>query len=230
MCGRFTRSYTWAQLHALYSLNTPPASNLQPRYNICPTTPIDTVVENAGVRTLETMRWGIIPRWFGKPLKEWKVASFNARVETVTTKPAFKEAFRRHRCLIPASGYYEWQDTPDGKQPYHFTRRDGELITIAGIWDEWRNPETKELLHSCAMIIGAPNRFVAEVHDRMPMILEKDQFAPWLSGAAGLEALKPAAEDVLERCPVSRRVNSAKASDEDQTLIDTVPLAEPTLV
>jgi len=152
-----------------------------------------------------------------------KAATFNVRAETVTDKPVFREAFKRSRCVIPASGYYEWQDTPDGKQPYYFTRRDGEPITIAGLWDTWCDKQAGETVKSCAMVITDANEFVAEVHDRMPVILEVDQFERWLSGSAGLEMLKPAANDVLQRWPVSRRVNSSRASDDDQTLIDLLP-------
>ncbi len=104
MCGRFTRNYTWAQIHAMYSL-TSPASNLQPRFNICPTDTVDAVVDHK----LVPMRWGLIPAWWGKPLKEFKLATFNARAETVAEKPMFRSAFKNSRCLIPASGYYEWQ-------------------------------------------------------------------------------------------------------------------------
>jgi putative SOS response-associated peptidase YedK len=110
-----------------------PARNTQARYNVCPTTPIDTVVESDGKRELVPMRWGLIPSWWSKPLKEMKVATFNARAETVAERPVFRDAFRLTRCLIPASGYNEWQDTPTGKQPYHFMRRDGLPITIAAL-------------------------------------------------------------------------------------------------
>jgi putative SOS response-associated peptidase YedK len=200
-----------------------PARNTQPRYNICPTTNIDVVIERDGTRELLPMRWGLIPSWWSKPLKEMKVATFNARAETVTEKRVFCDAFKRTRCLIPASGYYEWQDTPEGKQPYYFTRRDGQPITIAGLWDTWRDKQAGETVKSCAMIITDANDFVGEVHDRMPVVLEPDQFESWLSGSAGLEVLKPAANDVLQKWPVSTRVNSSRASDDDATLIDGQP-------
>ena len=100
MCGRFTKNYTWQQLHALYSLNTPKAiPNFQPDFNVCPTDPADTIVPNDGARELVGMRWGLIPYWWNKPLKELRLATFNARVETVTTKPFFREPFKRKRCL-----------------------------------------------------------------------------------------------------------------------------------
>jgi putative SOS response-associated peptidase YedK len=120
MCGRFTYKLTWPELMRLYRLTLDaPGRNPQSRYNICPTDPIDAVIEQDGKRELVPMRWGLIPSWWPKPLKELKAATFNARVETVADKPMFRDAFRRMRCLIPASGYYEWQDTPEGKQLLH---------------------------------------------------------------------------------------------------------------
>src|SRR5215204_4730674 len=224
MCGRFTRNYTWAELHRLYSVSIG-GSNLQPRYNIFPTTTVDAVVYLAGTRQLVPMRWGIIPNWWSKPLKELRLATFNAPAETVAQKPMFRDAFRRNRCIIPASGYYEWQDTPGGKQPYHFTRRDADVISIAGIWDEWKDPESGEIIKSCAMIITEANKLVAEIHDRMPVVLEQYQFQPWLTGIAGLEVLKAAGDDVLQKCAVSKRVNSSRTSDDDPTLIEPTELA-----
>jgi putative SOS response-associated peptidase YedK len=170
-------------------------------------------------------RWGLVPSWWSKPLKELKLATFNARAETVMTKPFFKTAFKRKRCLIPVSGYYEWQDTPGGKQPWYFTPRDGSpALTIAGLWDERKNPETGELLKSCTMIITEPNELVAEVHDRMPVLFSEDQFDPWLRGEAGIEYLQPAREDVLRKWPVSKRVNSSRADDNDPTLTEKIEL------
>jgi len=149
-----------------------------------------------------------------------KLATFNARAETVATKPMFRSAFKRNRCLIPVSGYYEWQDTPGGKQPCYFTARDGSpALTIAGLWDEWQD-EADKSLQSCTK----PNKFVAEVHDRMPVLLEEKYYEPWLSGEAGVELLKPAAENVLQKWPVSKRVNSSRAPDDDPTLIDKISL------
>ena len=184
MCGRFIRMYTWQELVALYRL-TLGTSNLQPRYNICPTTQIDVVDSAGGTRELVSMRWGLIPSWWRKPLKEMKLSTFNARAETVTTKPMFRSAFKRNRCIIPASGYYEWQTTPAGKQPYYFTPKDGPILSIAGLWDEWKNPETGKSLRSCTMIITEPNKFVAKIHDRMSDLLSPNQFEPWLSGKGG---------------------------------------------
>ena len=145
------------------------------------------------------------------------------RAETVETKPFFRDAFKRTRCLIPLSGYYEWQATPGGKQPWYFTAADGSpLLTAAGLWDEWTDRSTGQQMKSCTMIITEPNKFVAEVHDRMPVLLTEGQFVPWLSGEAGVELLKPAPNDYLQRWAVSRRVNSSKADADDPTLVEAI--------
>ena len=169
MCGRTTKNYSWEQVHALYRLGLPSAiPNMQPSFNVCPTDPVDVIVPRDGKRELVQMRWGLIPFWWSKPLKELRLATFNARVETVETKPFFREPFKQRRCLLPLSGYYEWQDTPGGKQPWYFTARDGSpLLTAAGLWDQWKNKENGERVKSCTMIISEPNDVVAEVHDRM---------------------------------------------------------------
>lgn len=226
MCGRFTYKLTWEELVRLYGLTLDqPSRNTEARYNVCPTDPIDTVIEHDGRRELMPMRWGLIPRWWSKPVKELKAATFNARAETVETKPFFRDAFKRTRCLIPASGYFEWQTTPAGKQPWYFTARDGSpALTVAGLWDQWRDRASGETIKSCTMIITEPNAFVAEVHDRMPVLLAEKDFEPWLIGTAGIELLKPAPNDLLQRWPVSKRVNSSKASADDPTLIDRISI------
>jgi SOS response associated peptidase (SRAP) len=150
MRGRFTVKATWAELVALYRLTMDgPPHNLRPRFNVCPTDPVDVVTAADDKHELVTMRWGLVPRWWSKPLKELRMATFNARAETVETKPVFRDAFKRSRCLIPMSGYYEWQDTPGGKQPWYFTAADGSpLLTAAGGRmeepGEWR---AAEVLH-----------------------------------------------------------------------------------
>ena len=189
---------TWAELVALYRLTMDaPPHNMPPRYNVCPTDPVDVVTETGGKRELSQMRWGLVPRWWSKPLKELRAATFNARAETVETKPFFRDAFKRNRCLIPMSGYYEWQNTTDGSS-LGISRRATFAVTAAGIWDRWKNGETGETLLSCSMIITEPNASVAEVHDRMPVLLSQEQFEPWLNGEAGVEYLKPAPDDLLQ--------------------------------
>ena len=168
------------------------------------------------------MRWGLIPGWWKKPLKELRLATFNARAETIAEKQMFRDSFQRRRCLMPVSGYYEWSNTPDGKQPYYFIRRDGQVLTIAAVQDGWINPATREAVRSCAMVITEPNKFAAEVHDRMPVILEVRDFEQWEHGDAKDAAalMNPAGKDVLQKWPVSKRVNSSRASDENASLIE----------
>ena len=132
------------------------------------------------------MRWGLIPRWWSKPVRELRLTTFNARAETVRTKPLFREAFKDARCLMPVSGYYEWHyQNPDDKkekpQPYYFTRRDGGLMTIAALCDTWRDKAEGRTIRSSAMMITEPNKFVAEVHDRMPVVLEQSDFDQWIT-------------------------------------------------
>jgi putative SOS response-associated peptidase YedK len=179
---------------------------------------------NSDGRQLVLMRWGLVPNWWSKPLEELRMATFNARAETVAKKPFFRDAFNRSRCLIPASGYYEWLDSPGGKQPYYFTRRDGQPLTIAGVYDTWHDRAANKNIQSCSMLITEPNKFAAEVHDPMPVILEREQFDTWMRTKDMREAamlLKPAAEDLLVRRPVSRRINSSKTSKDDSTVTVT---------
>jgi putative SOS response-associated peptidase YedK len=141
----------------------------------------------------------------------------------VATKSFFREPFRSKRCLMPMSGYYEWQDTPHGKQPWYFTACDGSpVLTAAALWDQWKNKETGERIKSCSMIITEPNAFVSEGHDRMPALLTPDQFDHWLSGEMGVEELKPAPNHYLQRWAVSKRVNSSKADKDDESLVERV--------
>jgi putative SOS response-associated peptidase YedK len=214
MCSRFTQIYTWRELRELYGL-LPGSLNLQARYSICPRARIDVVLDGE----LVPMRWGLIPRWWSGELKEMKLATFNACVENVDTKQVFRTAFRRNRCIIPASGYYEWEATPAGKRPWYFTGRNGAILSVAGLWEEWTDRDTGTALKSCTMVVTDANRFAADVYDRMPVLLQPDQFEAWLSGKAGKEMLVPAPETMLRKWPVSSRINSSLANDEDATLI-----------
>jgi putative SOS response-associated peptidase YedK len=221
MCGRFTQRYTWDEIEELYDLMGA-ARNLQAHYNIAPTDAVDVVTPaHDGGNRLASMRWGLIPSWWKKTIKEVP-ASFNARAETVAEKPMFRDAFRRHRCIIPASGYYEWLKVPDGRQPYYFSSADGGVLSIAGLWDRWSNPQTGEPVISCTMVITNANAFVRSIHDRMPVLLEPADFGTWLAGAGGIELLRPAADNTLRMWPVSRRVNRTGSGDDDPTLPDEV--------
>jgi putative SOS response-associated peptidase YedK len=129
----------------------------------------------------------------------------------------FRDAFRRHRCIIPASGYYEWIARPDGKQPYFISAADGGVLSFAGLWDRWKNPETGERVVSCTIIVTDANALTRPIQDRMPVLLEKTDFRPWLTGAAGAEILR-----AIRMWPVSRHVSKTGSGDDDPTLIDEV--------
>ncbi len=118
------------------------------------------------------MRWGLIPGWWKKTAKEVP-STFNARAETVTEKPMFRSSFKRTRCIVPASGYYEWRPAEGGKQPYFISAASGEVLSIAGLWDQWKDPESGETISSATSIVTAANDFTRAIHDRMPVLLDR---------------------------------------------------------
>ena len=220
MCGRFTQSYTWRELVELYRL-TQPARNLCPRYNIAPTTQIDVVrLADTGPELVQ-MRWGLIPGWWKKTAKEVP-STFNARAETVAQKPMFRSAFKRTRCIVPASGYYEWRKVEGGKQPYFISAANGEVLSIAGLWDEWKDPQAGETIVSCTMIVTIANDFTRPIHKRMPVLLGRQDHDAWLTGKAGDELLRSAPNDLLRMWPVSKRVNVSGRGDDDPDLVEPV--------
>jgi putative SOS response-associated peptidase YedK len=227
MCGRFTQSYTWRELVELYRL-TQPARNLRPRYNVAPTTQIDVVRLAGDAREVVPMRWGLIPGWWKKTAKEVP-STFNARAETVAQKPMFRSAFKRTRCIVPASGYYESRKVEGGKQPYYISAGDGAVLSIAGLWDEWRDPETKEPVLSATLIVTAANDVTRPIHDRMPVMLGQQDHEAWLTGKAGVELLRPAPNDLLRTWPVSKRVNKTGVGDDDPSVIEPVEANLPSL-
>jgi putative SOS response-associated peptidase YedK len=141
----------------------------------------------------------------------------------------FRDAFKRHRCVIPASRYYEWLKKPDGRQPYFVSAADGSVLSFAGLWDRWKNPETGEPVISCTIIVTDANELTRPIHDRMPVVLDRADIRPWQSGEARVELLKPPADDRLRMWPVSRRVNKTGTGDDDPTLIEEVAACSPNL-
>jgi putative SOS response-associated peptidase YedK len=222
MCGRFTQAYTWRELVALYRL-TQPATNLQPHYNVAPTANVDTLIPRETGLDLVPMRWGLIPWWWKKAKKE-APATFNARAESVADKPMFRDAFKRGRCIIPASGYYEWKATASGKQPYYITAADGSVLSFAGLSDEWKDTQRGERVRSCTIIVTNANAFTRTIHDRMPVLLKSQDLEPWLSGEAGTDMLRPADDDALRMWPVSKRVNKSAPDNNAPALIEEIAL------
>jgi putative SOS response-associated peptidase YedK len=221
MCGRFTQTYTWEQLVGLYRLTMPPV-NTQPSYNVCPTDPIDIILPvEDGSRGFARARWGLVPYWWSKPLKQLP-ATFNARSDGVATKPMFRDAFKKRRCVVPMSGFYEWRQMEDGKQPFFISSADGGVLSCAGLWDNWKDREKGETVRSATLIVTEANPFMSQIHDRMPVFLSPDKLGQWLDGSGGAEMLTPAPPGSLRAWPLSRRVKSSKAEKEDSTLIEAI--------
>lgn len=178
----------------------------QPRFNVAPTQPVLTVRLESGKRKMSPMRWGLVPHW----ASAITTPNFNARSEKVTTTPSFSDAIVSRRCLIPADGFYEWQDMGTVKQPYCFEVGDGDLFAFAGLWDEWKGAK------GCAILTTAANPLVADLHDRMPVILSRDKYDLWLTSQdlnQVLNALEPYDEKLMRRYPVSTRLNDSKNED-----------------
>ena len=217
MCGRFTQHLSWAELHRLAGLIGQPR-NLAPRYNIAPTTPIEVIRPSDAGDELLPMRWGLVPPWWSKPLSDLP-STFNARAETVADKSMFQAAFRTRRCIIPASGFYEWTGEPGHKTPHYFTSPSAEPLALAGLWEHWRSPEGRDVL-SATIIVGPANEWMQRIHDRMPIILDWRDADDWLASHHPARLLRPAPEDALREWTVSRRVNHAGVGDDDPALIE----------
>lgn len=210
MCGRFTLSTSAEVVAEFFELAEVP--RLEPRYNIAPTQPVAAVVFDvqAGARSLTHFQWGLIPSWSKDPSVGARM--INARAETVATKPSYRSAFKRRRCLIPASGFYEWQNTAGGKQPHLIGMADGSAFALAGLWEHWSSDDGTEI-ESCTIITTEPNELLAQIHNRMPVILPRAVYAPWLDPASedtkSLESLLvPYPAEAMSHYPVSTYVNS----------------------
>ncbi len=232
MCGRYVAAKDPAALAVEFDAVIDPGDDLPPDYNVAPTKPVHVVVdrdvEGSRTRTLEVARWGLIPSWAKDPGMGSRL--INARAETVATKPAFRGAFGKRRCLVPADGYYEWYEptepgAPLGrsgkplKQPFYIHPADGRSLPMAGLYEWWRDPVVAEGDASawrltCTIITTEASDAVGRIHDRMPMTIARSNWAAWLDPQLGAEEagvlLAPATDITLEAYPVSTRVNSVR--------------------
>ncbi|HEX9686686.1 MAG TPA: SOS response-associated peptidase [Burkholderiales bacterium] len=220
MCGRYSL-HTHPEVIALYfKLGLLP--DITPRYNITPGTNILIVRQNPEQgRIADLYRWGLIPGWAKDPAIGNKLA--NARAETVAEKPSFRSAFKRGRCLIPASGFYEWKKVAGRKQPYYVRPVGADLFSLAGLTERWMGPDGP--VHSCTIITTDANDLMRDIHDRMPVILAPEDHAAWLDPAnqatEKLKALlKPSPAKLMAAHPVSTRVNTPK--NDEPALIEPV--------
>jgi putative SOS response-associated peptidase YedK len=217
MCGRFVLKAPFSELVRLYNVTN--NLNLEPRYNIPPTENIAAVrPDPVGTgRRLDMLRWGLVP-WWAKDLKV-SFSNINAKAETVAEKPAFRDAFRERRCVIPADGFYEWKKIDaKTKQPYAIVMKDRSVFGFAGLWERWKDRASGEMIQSCTIITTTPNEVCAALHDRMPVILEPKDYARWLGEEATdpphlMAMLRPYPAEAMEAYPVSARVGNVKNTD-----------------
>ncbi len=210
MCGRFALTLPPDAMAQLF--NAVPGNDLPdvPNYNVCPTNNVHVIRSDDGQRRLGAMRWGFIPHWYKHPIDGPLL--INARAETIAEKPAFKAACRARRCLVPASGFYEWTKDPEGKRlPWYIHPTDGPVLAMAGIWQDWARDG--QALRTCAVVTTAANKTMARLHHRMPVILAEQDWSKWLGeeghGAATLMTAPP--EDAVTAYRVDPAVNSNRA-------------------
>jgi putative SOS response-associated peptidase YedK len=228
VCGRTNLTATPEELAEAFALDEIPA--LAPRYNIAPTQPIPAVrVHASGKRRLGLLRFGLVPHW----AKDASVGArlINARSETAKARPAFKEPFRERRCLVPATGFYEWRRVDRSRQPYLVRRKDGRPMGLAAVWDLWRPaPRAEgEPIESCAILTTPANELVARLHDRMPLVLDAADYALWLDPEVMdpnrlLPLLRPYPAEEMVALPVSPRVNSPH--NDDPSLVEPIEAAD----
>jgi putative SOS response-associated peptidase YedK len=211
MCGRFVQGHDSAFYADAFQVETIRTDELPVSYNVAPTDVVYAVAEHDGERILSSFRWGLIP-WWAKD-KKIGARNINARAETVAEKPVFRDSLAKRRCLIPADGFYEWQRLPKGKLPHYIYAADHKPLAFAGLWSSWKEPETGDRVLSCTIITGEPDELVAGIHDRMPVILDRDNWSLWLDRSVTdreqlASLLANLTHDRLAEHPVSTLVNS----------------------
>jgi len=203
MCGRFALTAPASQIAEIFEIDV--LLDLVPRYNIAPTTPVAAIVETGGAKQMKTFRWGLIPSW----AKDRKIGArmINARGETVATKPAFRTSFQRRRTLVLADGFYEWTRQGRNKLPHLIGMHEGEPFAMAGLWTSWRDPQTDEAIRSCTLLTTTPNEIVAPIHNRMPVIIDRDDWDTWINPASSTDALQALIRPFDPARMTSRRIH-----------------------
>lgn len=225
MCGRYVMTSPIEAMQQMFGFEERP--NLPPRFNVAPSqeVPIVRRRKDGTGRELALVRWGLIPYWAKDSSIGYKL--INARAESLASKSAFREAFRKRRCLIPSNGFYEWEKQGNSRQPWLIRPKGGGLMAFAGLWEVWRDPASGQRVHSCTVVTGEPNALAARWHDRMPVILAPEDYERWLDPAADIEALLgPCPEAWLEAYPVSPRVS--RPENDDPELIEPLALESAT--
>ncbi len=229
MCARITITTTGTEIADLFGLSydmSHPKPLQRARYNVAPSTLIPVMRVVNGVRELADLRWGLIPHWNTNPKH---IGFVNARAETAPDKPAFRDPFRRRRCLVPADGFFEWKTSGKKKRPYFFRKAGGGMFVYAGVWDRWESPSGP--VETVAVLTVPANELVKPLHDRMPAIVGEGHFGAWLDPnetrpAKLLPLLQPYPVERMEKWAVSERVNAATVDEPD--LLAAVPEPAPT--
>ena len=228
VCGRYVASTPTAVLADVFDVDETLIDEDEPSFNVAPTDPVPAIAVNrAGQRTLRRMRWGLVPSWSTDA--QGAARMINARVETVLTARAFRAAFERRRCLVPADGFYEWLRHDSGgkptKQAWFIANADGSVMAMAGIWEVWRPHPEADLVRTCSILTTTPDDVMRPIHDRMPVILPPDAWEDWLAKDTppDVAMAMTAATPTLTRHPVGPAVNSVKNNGPD--LIVPVPEA-----
>jgi putative SOS response-associated peptidase YedK len=218
MCGRFTQKNKKEDIEKEFGVDTGEAE-VRVSYNIAPTQLVGAVRVVNETREYADLKWGLIPSW----AKDDSFAArlINARAETLADKPSFRNAYRKRRCLIPASGFYEWETTPDGKQPHYFYLKEKDIFGFGGLWEEWLDKETGELIGSCTIITTEANAVLEPIHERMPVILERENYRTWLDPASDMDSvgklLMPFDAELIDHHRVSKAVGNPRNNGEELT-------------
>jgi putative SOS response-associated peptidase YedK len=225
MCGRFTQERPASELADIFAAE-PLVDDPGPRFNVAPTDETLVVVQREERRAITSYRWGLVPHWS----TDLKAGSrmFNARAETITTSPAFRAAFKRRRGLVPVDSFYEWKREGTVRQPYRVVRDDGQPLALAGLWAGWKDPSTEEVRRTFTIVTTTPNEAIADLHDRMPVLIPEALWERWLHPTAAepgelLAMLQPSDEIALRIYAVNRYVNDVRRDGPE--LIE--PLAVP---
>ena len=199
MCGRAFETYSEEELSVEY-LNAQPVhlEGFRPTYNLAPTQTSPVVLMRGSDRTIELFQWGLVPRWAGSVKEATKYSLINARSEEIAEKPSYAEPFRRRRCVVPLSGFFEWKRGGPRKRPFAVQPRDGGILSVAGVWERWQPGGQPDPLHTFSIVTTRSNTLMSEIHDRMPVILGNNDLRLWLDpDVDDPERLKP----LLEPCP-----------------------------
>ena len=227
MCGRYASSANPDDLAAYFTVEEPAEEVLPPSYNVAPTDPVYVVLERHDTRRLQVVRWGLVPSWAKDPKMGSRL--INARRETVRDKPAFRSAFARRRCLVPADGYFEWQSLGGRKQPYFLVARDRTPLAMAGLYEVWKAPDDT-LLWTCTVLTTEAADELGHIHDRTPLLVPRGDWQRWLDPSVedpGDDLLVPGTAGVLDAWPVSPEVGNVR--NNSPHLVEPLPADEALL-